>query len=298
VSGHDIVDLKYKVTSTMKAHVEWLESIGMVVNVNKTEAVLFGKDVSDVSLVLEVKGSSFVTKSNMKVLGVLFDNQLKWHTHVDSVVKKAKRITQGLRVLRRNLGAESFLSILTAQLYSKIYYGSAVWMSSLQTKDLKRLDSIHYNALRIAHGASYSNRPISREILDHDYCRATPQEWAKYSTARELIRIYKNRVPPSLHESLGLQAYLIKRPPSVRFFDNSKSLVGRQCFPNKVASLSAHLTFNWYFQNMSNDCIRKNLKQCLFKYPSSASASIIPGAMILRREKTFGKQKIRGREPI
>lgn len=227
----------------------------------------------------------------MKILGVEFDEQLRWCKHLNTVISKAKKLLQGLRILRRNLGAESFLHVLTAQFYSKIYYGAAVWLGNLLSKDLKRLESVHYQALRIVHGVSYHIRPVSRCILDHDYRRATPLEWADYCTSKELIRIFNSKCPGTLFDPLESQSYLIKRPLSVHFFDTSNSRIGRQCFHNRAAAISSKLTFDWHFQDLSNDKIRSSLKQCLFKYQTSAASSIIPGASVLRREASFGVQR-------
>ena len=66
----------------------------------------------------------------------------------------------------------------------------------------------------------------------------------------------------------------------------------KQSFPCKAAPLAVKIvTFDWHFSYHSNNAIRTNLKQCLFKCPSSASACIVPGGIVLRREATFGKQK-------
>ncbi len=83
----------------MLAHIEWLESIGMVVNVGKTEAVLFiNKD--HLPIEIEIRGSSFKTQKAMNILGVTFDAQMKWNVQLDKVICKGKRLMQGLRILR------------------------------------------------------------------------------------------------------------------------------------------------------------------------------------------------------
>jgi hypothetical protein len=75
VKGKDLDELKSNTQLIMDKHISWLESIGMVVNVGKTEAVLFGRHKSVVDL--EVKGTIFSTKPSMNILGVTFDSQLR-----------------------------------------------------------------------------------------------------------------------------------------------------------------------------------------------------------------------------
>jgi hypothetical protein len=159
----------------MKKHVDWLTKIGMVVNVDKTEAVIFSKSpVKPVTMT--VKGESFSTRDSMKVLGVMFDARLKWDVHVNNVIKNAKSNIRGLRILRLNLSEKNYLKILNAQFYSKMYYGSVVWLGHVSFCDRKCLDSLHYSALRI--GCYDHAKCLLRWVLDHDYKRATPLEWS------------------------------------------------------------------------------------------------------------------------
>ncbi len=273
VISDDLIDLKQKALNILKVHIEFLKSIGMIVNISKTEAMIFDRDPS--SMVLSIDGESFSTGKTMKVLGVTFDSKMKWDVHVDKILSKAKTMFYGLRILRRNLGQKSFLKILTVQFFSKIYYASVVWLPHVSSKDQKRIDSVHYSALRLI-CYDFRNK-VSRDILDHDYRRVTPVEWSKYSSARESIRLYKSGTPHNLFKRLDSQSYSISRPfAAKRFFENSTLKIGRQTLPNKVASTLNKLDFDWHYTQQSSDLLRISLKHCLFKYPSVAS-HIIPG---------------------
>jgi len=174
-----------------------------------------------------------------------------------------------------------------------LYYGSSVWLNHLLSPDLKRIESIHYTALRIA---CYDYRcKISRSILDSDYRRATPKEWMNYGTAREFIRIYQSGTPTSLFERLDKQSYRTNRPQLAKFFDVSRSKIGLQTFSNKVANVSKSVTFDWFYTRLSQDALRIKLKNSLFKYPSAAASISVPERMKhqlnrhrrRRKEKTF-----------
>jgi hypothetical protein len=111
------------------------------------------------------------------------------------------------------------------------------------------------------------------EILDHDFRRATPSEWSNYCVCKEMIRILNRQMPKSTFDRISSNSYTLNRPLRLRFFDNSRTKVGRQCFENKIVTPSSKLTFDW--SGLTNDQIRVNLKQCLFKYPSSACSSFV-----------------------
>ena len=248
----------------------------MVVNVDKTEAVVFSRNKLD-PVRIDIGNSSFITTQSMKVLGVLFDSQLKWSPQAEKAIATAKRSLYGLRILRRNLGSVGFTKILTAQFFSKLYYGAAVWLQHLSCRDMMRIESLHYSALRV--GCYDFHNKIPRHILDHDFKRATPREWARYCISREYIRVYTSQSPKALFEMLDRQVYHTNRPLMLRFYDNSKKQVGRQTFANTVSQVSKDVQFDWFYTRLSPDQLRIKLKECLFKYPSVSSSFHVPGEL-------------------
>jgi len=78
---------------------------------------------------------------------------------------------------------EQFLKILVAQHYSQLYNCAPLWLNSDTRWNLKRLiNSAHYKALRIT-AKDYKNK-LSRDHLDNQYKRATPQQWGSYASTR------------------------------------------------------------------------------------------------------------------
>ena len=87
--------------------------------------------------------------------------------------------------------------------------------------NIKRIESVHYQAVRlICH--DYRQR-VSREIIDHDFKRATPLEWADYSSARELLHIFNSGKPTKMFERLQSQSYTVRRPSGITIRVKAKS---------------------------------------------------------------------------
>jgi hypothetical protein len=277
ISGNNVQELRYRAYATLKSHVDWLVSIGMVVNIAKTEAIVFHRGPENVLLELVVNDIKFSTAQSKHVLGVTFDARLRWDVQVSKVISQAKRTIQGLRILRRNMNQH----IATAQFYSKMYYGSPVWLGHLSSKDLKRIESLHYCALPI--GCLDFKCTVPLEVLDHDLKRATPSEWNDYNVLKEII--LKSTSPSSLFKRLDAQAYRTNRPLNIRFFDKSSTKVRLQVISNKSARTMHRVNFDWYYEKISNDGLRIKLKDCFFKYPSSAEYSSVPGRVIKRHHR-------------
>jgi len=115
-----------KLEECISAHTRALLSLGMIVNTKKTEAVRFGKNLPAISF--DSLGEVIETKTEMKVLGVIFDQQMDWTSHVNKAVKKVNRLTAGLKFLRKRLSKQQFLNAVTSQYYGLLYYGCQVWL--------------------------------------------------------------------------------------------------------------------------------------------------------------------------
>jgi len=115
----------------------------------------------------------------MKVLGILFDNNMNWEPQVQSCTKKCAKLTHALRYLRRHLNNNQMRQVTTSFLFSVLMYGSEVWYHKHLSFNLKqRIRSTHYKALRITYG-----RKLSRDQIDQKSTRATPDEWSNGRTS-------------------------------------------------------------------------------------------------------------------
>ena len=61
--------------------------------------------------------------------------------------------------------------------------------------------------------------------------------------------------------------------------------VGSQCIENKVGTVALKLSSDWFSHKMSDDKIRVQLKQALFKYPSSAVSFCLPDVKFFKRNR-------------
>ena len=137
--------LQFQVQKVQK----WLTGSGLKVNVEKTEIVIFHKkDTATTSIKLnEVE---IHTKKQMSVLGVIFDSKLEWSLQTENSVRKARSALQGLRIINKYFTTPERLVLITAFFYSRLYYGSQVWLiPSLKASLKSKLFSASGVALRL-----------------------------------------------------------------------------------------------------------------------------------------------------
>jgi len=137
-----------KIENCLTTHIEALEEIGMKVNEEKTEIILFGKNNPPVTI--NVKGTAVESKASIKALGIVIDKGLTWNDHVSALKKRVVKVIGGIRVIRKKLTKKEAISIVTAQVFSLLYYACCVSLTpALNKKSLRIVESLHFKTLRL-----------------------------------------------------------------------------------------------------------------------------------------------------
>jgi len=269
VKGKSLEELIQNTENCLTSHLAYLNRQGMITNLEKTEAVIFGEQ-NGVSI--KVGDLSFKTNCTMKVLGVTMDEKLSWSPHIDKVVKKAKSLNSALKFIRNKLNLKQFLKVLTSQFFSTCFYGCQAWLSDITSyRDKRRLTSLHFRSLRIA--VRDHRRLLHRAELDK-LGRTRPLTWTKYQTASLVMKIVRNDFPRRLKENLLSNAYIERRKPGrLKFYDNSRTRIGRQNFGNRLGLLN-DIDFDWT-DGLTDGAIRTKLKK-FFKMATPDGEVVFP----------------------
>jgi len=243
----------------MTCHDDYLLSIGMKTNVAKTELIYFSRKNLQVTPSIMVKGEEIKPSNTLKVLGVKFQENLKWDHHIGNILSKSKSVFAKLRYLSRFLNRDGMKKVVTAHFYGMFYYSSQIWLNELTSSEqIRKLNSAHYKALRSAIGQIRSKTP--RYELDQIFKRATPRQWLNYSNAKLTINLYLlDSNGPPMSVKLRQSAYVNDRSSWVFFMDSSRLRVGRYSFQNRLQCLRS-VRFKW-LQGINEHTLRINLKK-------------------------------------
>ena len=97
-----------------------------------------------------IDGHALEVVRSHKVLGLVIQNDLKWNTHIESVVSKASKRLYIIRILRRGgVPVEDLLSIYFALIRSVLEYCCVVWHHALPLYLADVLERVQKRALRI-----------------------------------------------------------------------------------------------------------------------------------------------------
>ncbi len=222
---------------------------------------------------VDLAGVVIESQEKMKVLGVIFDNNLRWNAQVKQSVAMTNSKISVMRKFRSQYTMDQFSQKVTLQIFSSLYYCSSVWMTSNTLQPLwKLINSAHYKVIRILAG-DFKGK-INREKLDQWSKRASPKQGSKYAKASTVIKILKHRKPINLYNYLQETFYKERRKPGIgKFCNNSKGKIGHQKVGKNLFFMAA-IQDDWYKRDLSDDQIRTLLKRTFFGYLTTVNPTM------------------------
>ena len=151
-------ELQAKVSAAMNAVAEWARTAEIRVNEDKTEIISIGR--STVKR-LRIGADEIELKRNLKYLGIIIDDRLKWREHIDYLAAKTERLL--LRVIstcwsRGILKVKDKLRLYKQVFLPMMIYGHEIWFEEIRNKSMyiDRINRLQRRILRAIVGA-YKN---------------------------------------------------------------------------------------------------------------------------------------------
>ena len=201
-------------------------------NLEKTELTVFHRHDTSAA---EIRVKDITVKSLpvLKVLGILFDNRLQWDKQVEKVTKEARRSLQGLKIIKRHFTEMEILTLITSLCYSRLYYGSQVWLlPTLKESLYKSLLSQSGQCLKIL------NRDLSYVNLHKKYLRATPKLFSHDHTAVNYYKAINERIYTQETPDLENNVLSDRRNEMLTFVRQNNYKVGLNLLSNRLRSIS------------------------------------------------------------
>jgi len=262
VEGIDDKDTLTNLKDTLTSHINYLKSVGMVVNESKTELMWIGN--TKYADTVEINGKTLSFQTHMKALGLIIESNLSWTMQAEMAIKKGAKLLSNFKFLQKYLTESQFLKAVSAHFYGTVFYACPVWYDSIKACYKNKLKSLHFRLLRTA--CHDHHQQYSKEYLSKRCRRATPDEWVRYCSASLVIKTIRDKNPKRLHSLLMSSYFEEPRKAGVgNFFDKSASKVGKQSINCRLDHIRL-IKSPWSTENLSNDSIRILLKRTYFDY--------------------------------
>ena len=231
----------------------WMSGSGLKVNVEKTEMVVFHRYETGRSEI-RVGNTVITSKSTMKVLGIHFDSRMSWDIQVDNAILNSRKSLHALRLVRTFFTDKEMIKLVTANVFSKMYYGSQVWLlPNLKEKLFTKMFSHSGRILKII------DKDSSFRMLHKKYNRSTPKIFALYQTSLNFYFAHKN-VPNNYPRELETVVLNERRNERFTFVRNNRFKVGLNLLKNRLRSITNIVDKSWIDLNVESFKLRSKIR--------------------------------------
>jgi hypothetical protein len=131
---------------------DWCQENKMVLHPDKTKSMVIATrqkhQRQQLELKLKIKSTCIEQVQEHKVLGVVLDSEMNWHSHINNVNKHLSRNLYLLYQLKPYVETEARLSFFYAHILSYINYASNIWCGA-SANHVKLMQSLHRRAAKL-----------------------------------------------------------------------------------------------------------------------------------------------------
>ena len=133
---------------------DWLTANKLIINLQKTQLMLFTNRKRPQSISLNVNGKTIHETTQAKFLGVILDNHLSWHAHIKHISNKISKSVAILRILRDIFPKKILKTLYLTLVYPYFNYCNLIW-GSAYASSLKPLVILQKKCIRLICNADY-----------------------------------------------------------------------------------------------------------------------------------------------
>lgn len=153
--------LKEKVEEDIQLIKNWFDHKILTINLNKTKYVTFTchnynlPTFNNIQVPISHRNKVTIESvESIKYLGVYIDKHLKWHVHIEKLIKKLRGILFKFKTLKQILDTKTLKIIYYGMVQSLLQYGIVVW-GSTSNNYMNSLEIIHKRFLKIMFDKEY-----------------------------------------------------------------------------------------------------------------------------------------------
>lgn len=126
-TGQNMDTFENTINSTLHNIINWLTVNNLIINLEKTKLVNFGRNNKNININIHHNGTKIEQVSCVKFLGLWIDNDLTWQTHIDTVCNKLNQYSYALYKLSKIVDQSVLLTAYHAYVSSTLRYAVIYW---------------------------------------------------------------------------------------------------------------------------------------------------------------------------
>ena len=161
-------DLETSMNNDLASVSEWLKANRLSLNVSKTKLLFFHskkKRINQDEIKIKLDGNTLPPTDYTNYLGMHFDVNLSWDTHINKLSSKLARANGIISKLRHFVPKNILISVYYAIFHSHVLYGCSAW--SLSTlKNIQTINILQKKCLRIINFKPFNSHTNSLFVLN------------------------------------------------------------------------------------------------------------------------------------
>ena len=186
------------INNELKEVQKWLAANKLHLNVKKTQAIVFStpRSTNHQMLHLTVGNEPITVADSINFLGINFDKNLNFHSHISKLRAKISRAVGQINKHKRILNTCTKKQLYYSLVHSHLSYGVELWGSAPQVS-LKPLNLLQKKAIR---AISNKKRNASTSPLFKNLKIAKLSNIYKISIAKLMFKAYHNKLPDNIQK--------------------------------------------------------------------------------------------------
>jgi hypothetical protein len=186
----DNIILQEDITNLQK----WSETWQLKFNANKCKVMHLGS--KNIKADYTMDGNTLDKVKEENDLGVIMDDQLKFHTHISAAVSKANQIMGIFKRTFTSLDVETLPIVYKCQVRPHLEYGNIIWNPRF-TADIKKIESVQRRATKTIPSLKekpYHERLKSLNLYSMEYRRQRGDMIQTYKLLHDIDRVDKKNL--------------------------------------------------------------------------------------------------------
>jgi hypothetical protein len=214
----------------------WFKANKLSINGSKTKAMLFHTTHRNIpNIVIEIDGVSIQFVREFNYLGIYFDCNITWKTHIKHIFNKISRTSGVLTKLKQYLPTEALKLLYNSLIFPYLNYGLLAWGTSAG-----KLYKLQKKVIRIIANAKYNahTQPLFKkhEIL-------TINDTLSLQELKFIYKFEHGTLPCYFRENMFRRQYEV-HDHSTRHADNFQIPLSRHSFAKNSIRYRLPLTYN------------------------------------------------------
>ena len=213
----------------------WAKKWHVTFNPSKTESLIFSRKNNIITPQLLMNNRVIQDVDHHKHLGVTFQRNARWTTHIQDTVTKAKKKVDIMRGLTYRLNRKSLERLYVSYVRPLLEYANTLW-DNCTDNECNQLEKVQQSAIRVILGAK---KGTSHEFL---YGESNLEKLVHRRKRQKLIQFYKiqhNMAPATLQELVPQQTrertpYTLRTGNNISVIKTNTQSLYQSFFPSVI----------------------------------------------------------------